>query len=188
MAKRKASNGDNLTGGTKDVNPQYIQSRVTLSAANTFTELELPMPLVRVGPQTSGTVIIMEFLRWYVDMPNIDQDAAAATSRTSGISLTTKSVTAFTTLNSATCIASLRKDTRNCFTAAGTGVLEISTDPMTWDFTDGAGHGILFAGDNLFISAATANFTAAAVFDFKLLYRFKKVSLQEYIGIVQSQS
>lgn len=63
------------------------------------------------------------------------------------------------------------------------------------DVTDGAGHGILVATDNIFVAC---NFTVASVFSTtadtasgaascNILYRFKEVALAEYIGIVQSQ-
>lgn len=61
------------------------------------------------------------------------------------------------------------------------------------DLTDGAGHGVLIATDNIwltaFINGAVPDIgTTAALNVFcEILYRFKKVTLQEYIGIVQSQ-
>lgn len=61
--------------------------------------------------------------------------------------------------------------------------------------TDGAGHGVLVATDNIYLTLQTAlssvigssvggiqGFGEAAI-----LYRFKEVGLAEYIGIVQSQ-
>lgn len=74
---------------------------------------------------------------------------------------------------------------------------EYSVDNQTpnWaDFTDGAGHGILIATDNIFltivaqgasIDGVSYNFAGQGRVD--LLYRFKEITLQEYIGIVQSQ-
>lgn len=63
------------------------------------------------------------------------------------------------------------------------------------DLTDGAGHGILIATDNIFLvvqglltsygAATTGAIQAFAQAD--LIYRFKEVALAEYIGIVQSQ-
>lgn len=188
MAKR--AGGDQLTGGTRDVNPQYMSGLITLSAANTATEVTLGTPIVRVGPQTGGQAIIMELIKLWVDFPPIDADAAAATSRTLTFSMSTTSTggtPAITTLDNPRNVAHLNYDSRNAFTAAGTGLLALNRDPQCWDFTDGAGHGILIATDNLFIQANTANQGAASTFRWKLSYRFKKVSLVEYIGIVQSQ-
>jgi len=64
------------------------------------------------------------------------------------------------------------------------------------DLTDGAGHGILIATDNVYlafdvlISSPAGNNISVLVGSYlqaDLIYRFKNVSLQEYIGIVQSQ-
>ena len=188
MAKRV--NTDQLTGGSRDVCPQYMSGRVTMTAANTAVELSLGTPIVRVGPQTAGKSIIMELIRLYVDFPKIDQDNAAATDRTMQFSMTTTSTggtPAIATLDNPRSVAFLSKEVRNAFTAAGTGILDINQDPHVWDFTDGAGHGILIATDNLFLQAITSGQSGASSFNFKLLYRFHTVSLVEYIGIVQSQ-
>lgn len=189
MAKRGRIS-DQLTGGTKDVNPQYMRGKLTLSAANTATEQVVGTPIVRVGPATGQTAIIMELLRLYVDMPDVDLDAAAATSRDFEFSVSTTTsggTPAITTLDIGSNIAYLRDTVRNAFTAAGTGTLYKADEPHTFDFTDSAGHGVLVATDNLFLQAKTSNQTAASTFRWKILYRFKKVSLVEYIGIVQSQ-
>lgn len=187
MAKR-ARAGDTLTGGTKDVNPQYLRGSITLSAANTVTQSIVGTPIVRVGPQTGNSVIIMELLSMWVNMPALDLDNAAATNRGAQFAVSTSSSpTAITDLQDASNLAFLQHSVRNAFTAAGTGILDVSDDPKYWDFTDGAGHGILVATDNLFFQASTIGYNAAVTFSFKISYRFKRVSLVEYIGIVQSQ-
>ena len=188
MAKRTKIGSELLTGGTGDVNPQYLHGRLTLSAANTVTNVTIGTPIVRVGPQTGGGSIIMEVLKVFVDFPSPDADAAAATDRNFGISFSTVDQgTGFTNFNDPRMFAMLNWDLRNAFTAAGTGLLNAKSDPQVYDMTDGAGHGILVATDNIFIQARTTGQAGASSFDFKILYRFKKVSLVEYIGIVQSQ-
>lgn len=188
MAKRAGR--DQLTGGTRDVNPQYLNGRVTLSAANTATQVTLGTPIVRVGPQTNGKAIIMEVLKIFVHMPELDLDAAAATGRQLSVGFTTfdaGGTAALPTLDNPRCFALFVHSVRNAFTAGGTGVLDLQNDPLVWDATDGAGHGILIATDNIFVTGLTSGMTAAVAFPFKILYRFKEVSLVEYIGIVQSQ-
>jgi len=64
------------------------------------------------------------------------------------------------------------------------------------DLTDGAGHGILIATDNVYLSfdvlisspsGVSVSVLVGSYLQCDLIYRFKNVSLQEYIGIVQSQ-
>lgn len=190
MKRGRPSSSDQLTGGTRDVNPQYLQGALTLSAANTATEVTIGTPIVRVGPQTGGEAIIMELIKLWVDMPLVDQDNAAATARNFRLSLATASsgtTPAVALLDEGRCLAFTEYQLRNAFTAAGTGVLSEVVNPICWDFTDNAGHGILVATDNIFVAAITTGQAAASTFRWKLSYRFKRVSLVEYIGIVQSQ-
>ena len=184
---RKRIAGDTLTGGTRDVNPQYMSGLITLSAANTATEVTLGTPIVRVGPQTGGKSIIMEVLKVFVDMPQLDADAAAATARAATFSISTVANSAVALLDNPRCLAFLSNDVRNAFTAAGTGMLANTKEPHVFDMTDGAGHGVLVATDNIFLAANTQGQAGASIFRWKILYRFKEVSLVEYIGIVQSQ-
>ena len=186
MAKRASR--DTLTGGTRDVNPQFISGRVTLTAANTLSTFTLSTPIVRVG-QSGGKATIMELLKVFLKYPAMDADAAAATGRRFDISFATteQGATTLAEINNPRVIIAATHEIRNAFTAAGTGVLDIQEDPRVIDLTDGAGHGVLIATDNIFIQANTSGQTAASSFDFKLLYRFKDVTLVEYIGIVQSQ-
>lgn len=187
---RKRVIADQLTGGTKDVNPQYMSGLVTLSAANTATEVTFVTPIVRVGASSQGTATIMEMIKLWVDMPSVDQEAAAATQRNFQFSLATVSsgaTAAVQTLDNPRSLAFLEHTTDNAFTAAGTGLLDRQDGPVVWDFTDGAGHGILVATDSIFVAGVTSSQTGASTFRWKASYRFKTVTLVEYIGIVQSQ-
>jgi hypothetical protein len=59
---------------------------------------------------------------------------------------------------------------------------------MDIDLTDGDGHGILAAGDNLFVEFITANTAShGAVANVRLLFRFQEVSVEDFVGIVQGQ-
>lgn len=80
----------------------------------------------------------------------------------------------------------------------GDHFITFSTDNESVEFhdlTDGAGHGILVATDNIYLSVQTSltaynGSSADEIIGFcfaDLIYRFKEVKLQEYIGIVQSQ-
>ena len=186
MAKRQRT--ASLTGGTGDVNPQYLSGVLTMSAANTVTTLTLGTPIVRVGPQSGGRATIMEVLKVFADLPPIDLDAATATDRIIRLAFSTTSFgTTNALLGETRVFAAFEHRVRNAFTAAGTGTLDVDNSPKTFDMTDGAGHGVLVATDNIFIQGMTQNQTGVGVFQFKILYRFKTVDLAEYIGIVQSQ-
>jgi len=71
--------------------------------------------------------------------------------------------------------------------SAGTGIMTITQEPYHDDLSDGAGHGTLIATDQIFFQIASSNTGAQNTAAVKVWYRWKNVSLQEYVGIVQSQ-
>jgi len=181
----KRGRGDQLTGGTGDVSPQYFVSTILMSAANTFTQAESGLPQIRI-PTRKGKSIVMELLSADIVHPALDtQPAAGGTTAASYWQIGTISEAAIDTANPRV-IHMNAKQWRGAFTAAGT--FESVTDlTVNVPFHDGAGHGILVATDSIFIGVNTANYTAAQTFYARIHYRFKEVSLEEYIGIVQSQ-
>lgn len=190
MAKRAGVSKDFLTGGTKDVNPQYLTGNLTLTTVNTPATATITTPIVRVGQQNNGRAVIMELIRLYASMPlNAEATPAAETFRTSTLTLSTKNLgTAAPNFSDGSVLAQFSNAQRVSFTAAGTGKTVEQLNPMVWDFTDGQGHGVLVATDEMFLQGDTDGWTAAlARFDIRILYRFKEVSLVEYIGIVQGQ-
>ena len=76
--------------------------------------------------------------------------------------------------------------------ANGTNITSIYRPPynVDMDLTDGAGHGLLYANPNITFSCTQSNETIRlwTFFNvvFRILYRYKKVGLTEYIGLVQS--
>jgi len=70
-----------------------------------------------------------------------------------------------------------------------------ATDPSV-DLTDDSGHGVIFCGQKVYLSitfttplvGSTANTNAYSVkYGARILFRWKNVSLTEYIGVVTSQ-
>lgn len=188
MSRKRVGVGGDLTGGTHDVNPQYMSGLVTLSAANTATTVQLAIPISRVPQPGQTSATIVEVLKVFMEFPSVDADAAAATLRNATLGFSTTSFGATqAAFDESRVFAWGQRQLRNAFTAAGTGMLEQITDPFVFDCTDGAGHGVLIATDSIFIQGITFGQAGASTFRFKILYRFKTVQLVEYIGIVQSQ-
>lgn len=175
-----------LTGGSGDVSPQYYNTGVlSMSAPNTFTQLALALPINRLQTR-DGKVTVMEFLKvyWNPSEPDANPPAGGGVVGISG-ALSTSSTTSNDPSNPKT-VAWMEKQVRGSFTAAGT-YGTVYYEPVVWDFTDGAGHGVLVATDTLYMAVSSIGFIGAGSISAKILYRFKDVSLEEYIGIVQSQ-
>lgn len=198
---------DTLTGGTGDVNPQLYRLAVSLasgaaaapslSSTGSATTFPLPIPKYPGGANKSLVVELLK-VRWTVGFGSTN---ASGTSFNIAVNATlmTSGNTVPGTLNQGNILDNFNAEQIVTVTTAvppqyGLFILQPASDsPAFHDLTDGAGHGILVATDNIVLAAdlswqnlAVANaFTAAVECD--LFYRFKEVTLQEYIGIVQSQ-
>jgi len=198
-----------LTGGTGDVNPQWYRlitptvSQTTAASAGISTQATFPLPVVRKG-QLAGKVTVVELLkvRWGNQLgfaTNIQQNAIYTLSAylsTKAPQPTGAGLAPFSSLSDPSIV-----DFVSVTTAIGVSVainlLAFSSDnetPNFHDLTDGAGHGILIATDNIYLSMQLlsssidgGSYTATGISNAALLYRFKDVTLTEYIGIVQSQ-
>lgn len=186
MKRGRSTRGDQLTGGSGDVSPQWFQlSNVTLTAANTFNQGTTSIPVQRLA-FGRGKSLVMELLKVEFTYPEWDSNPSAGGQiANAGMQLSTTSLAALDDSNPL--VLAFRQQTwRGAFTAAGS-YITVSTTPIVADLTDGAGHGVLFAGDTIYLGCNTTAFAGAATFSCRILYRWKEVSLEEYIGIVQSQ-
>lgn len=175
--KRYTRRYDTLTGGTKDVNPQWFKGVMTVTA-NTCAESNFQIPITRIP--TANKVTIVEVLRTRATV-NADTDLTAATQFHLAVAFATRSVgTTPVFLDNVAVFSFLEVKGNSDAGASPThGVLE-------QDLTDGSGHGILVASDKLYVQY-DANAAAGTTVSFEILYRFKTVGMKEYVGIVQSQ-
>ena len=184
---KRARSSSSLTGGTGDVNPQWLNLFSTNNPGTSYTEGGFPIPIQRLPD--SGKAQVMEILKveWGLGAQvNVMAVTAAAwfsaylTTRSFG---TTEPTGA---LQNGTVIS---KWNINYYFGSGVGVTALLETPKINDLTDGAGHGILVATDNIYLGyiASAAAEPIAGTFTCRVLFRWKNVSLAEYIGIVQSQ-
>ena len=180
--------GDQLTGGSRDVNPQYMIITTTQSGADTTTSSSLNVPIDRLR-EGQGKVGVIEILKVFWELSDLPETASAA-------EIIEEVVGRLTTFNGGTTniafqeprlIASVQSRRIGAFTAAGTYSTIQSAYPVIQDLTDGAGHGILVATDSIFLQVQSTATSQSNVGICRIMYRFKNVSLAEYIGIVQSQ-
>lgn len=186
----KRSRSSTLTGGSGDVNPQLYSSPIlTLGDPNEFDEISFPTPVSRLNNRSAGTkATVMEVLKIWCNLSNPDADISTSFGRlNSQLQVSTSSMNGIGVAPQNPKVIAFFSRTYLGKAAGGGTWVAVNDSPMEKDLTDGNGHGILVATDSLFISADTAGFTAVGAFNIKILYRFKDVGIQEYIGIVQSQ-
>lgn len=172
MATRRA-----ITGGTLDVNPQYFNMAAVQSAADTTTTTSFNIPIQRLP--THGRAQVMEILKvfWFPDSAIVETDNSIEAYMT-----TSSFGTTAVNFDEPRVFAAFTRDIK--ITTSGQIVNE---GPIIQDLSDGAGHGILIATDQIFLQIQSSSTSAAQAMKAKLLYRWKNVGLAEYIGVVQSQ-
>jgi len=183
----KRARGGTLTGGTGDVSPQWMTFTQTQSAADTTTSTTQAIPVQRL--QTAGKAQVMEVLKVAIiptQLPAFASAAEVADAQSIMFSTANFGTTA-TTFGEPRVFAGFSFSQRGAFTAAGTYGMTQIPFPLVLDTTDGAGHGVLIATDNIFVQNSSSGTGAANVTQCKILYRWKNVTMTEYVGIVQSQ-
>lgn len=207
--------GDTLTGGSKDVNPQWWtipllnggqQIATTPSGSAQGIQLAAPIPVNRLN-QPGNKALVMEVLKIRY---NFEQSLGFQGSSFTGSSFTKAYVATAPFQQGGGVVGNYGPanpkvldfcSTDLTFTYEQTLPAFYAQDglnemPIIHDLTDGDGHGVLVATDQLYFSLVTIlqsiNSTDGVILasntcDIGILYRWKEVMLQEYIGIVQSQ-
>lgn len=163
----------------KDVNPQFLNVGFALSAANTYTQTAVALPINPAATVGKGKVRVFELLKVFMVMlPDTIADDAAVTCQ-----ITTKSqATILAPAGASDYILFFQQDIQLVTSGA-----TITQNPHIIDFTDGNGNGLLIGVPNLYVGATSGGQSAVMGIGCKLLYRYKDVDTTEYIGIVQSQ-
>lgn len=203
-----------LTGGTGDVNPQQYKLEIpngigvftpaSQTVAGSKTQ-SFPLPISRLK-QGNGRATVIELLkiRWnnaiQVSLNQAPHNAFYLVQ--AWLSTAKPTIVANPTVQSpfgatdGSVIDNINVTNQFGVVASGTvqGCSFDNETPNYHDLTDGAGHGILIATDNIWLTIQltvgaidAVAYSANGYASCSLFYRFKDVSLQEYIGIVQSQ-
>lgn len=197
--RRYGSRGGSLTGGTGDVNPQWfnLDTAVTATDANpivaagTSSEFVVPLQQQALMSSKGNKSMVMELLKvdFYLSGTvgstngNLRAALASRSPSTSGSDLfpTKPHVLAGVAFTAVECTGGS--------TTTGTAYACI----RSVNLTDEAGHGVIFAGQKMFLALekdafAGSNTTPGAQsIRARVLFRWKNVSLTEYIGVVTSQ-
>jgi len=187
MTKRRRTNGS-LTGGTGDVNPQILTMSWDHEAGATLKDLQFHSPVAKGLFAKANHATVMEVLKVWFHLPLYKIVTVAATIDFRRCCVATQDMSGVIADGRlASVYAMAEQYNEHAFTAAGSFSTFID-NIYVYDLTDGTGHGILVAGDYIYMqSRIYPADTALTNWVVKMLYRFKNVSLTEYIGIVQSQ-
>lgn len=189
--------GDRLTGGTRDVNPQYASVKLDVlnATATTMTDLaatgaalsaELQVPS-NVLPNARQGSQVMEILR--VDLSKTYESTTAGGSWAQPLNVCLMSRPVTTTEG-----AQVRPNSSAVI--AAWQINNLTPEKQSTDLTDSAGHGFIFPGQKLYLNIGvagagnvppaglTAAVQACERFTVRILYRWKNISITEYVGVV----
>jgi hypothetical protein len=173
---KRSRTGESLTGGTGDVNPQWMKFTCTQSGTDTTTTATQPLPVVRAREGVTPTVVEVLKVQFFpIGMAEVDSELYIALGTknlgTTGASRIEPSLIA----------------AADIFVRLTTSGQYAWTGPATIDLTDHAGHGMLVATDNIYLQLSSGSTGASNAVSVWILYRFKRIGTLEYVGIVQSQ-
>jgi len=181
-----------LTGGTGDVNPQFMNIRIVQTATNSLATNNVVIPIARTK-QFGAKTTVMEILKVFIcfnEFPGMAGVNPAVQSHHTYGALLIGDQQALRSFEHWSIIACkyVRVVKMEIAGADSPWVIEQQM-PWCWDLTDGQGHGILVATDSLTAQIHTTNYLPGGLngVEIKILYRFKNVALTEYLGIVQGQ-
>ncbi len=172
---KRARVGRLIDGGSGDINPQMLFAAVTETSANTFTQVEIPVPRFHYGRAGSNTAQILELLK--VRFFNAFLDGA--TGDQFSMQVTKTSQTAMLSPANPNLIARVNMQ----YVVVTSGSMLQKTFEID-DLTDGAGHGLLVGGNSVFVGIEGTSLAAAKTAQFQLQYRMKNINIQEYVGLL----
>ncbi len=165
---------------TLDVYPNYISGSLTLSAANTFTTLQVELPINRLGRTTGNRAQMMEFLWVEVDANTVD--FAAEADRISFTVSLGPVPTSVPTISSGDTVTAIRVTKR-----LATNGATLFNNHFVRNLQSREGFGFLVATEHFHVSGNTTGMAGATVFDFRIYYRFVTIPIAEFLGMLQSQ-
>jgi len=165
-----------LTGGTGDINPQWMSFSEVQTGNDTATSGAIQPPV----SLSTGENLVMEILRIYIEWENPLITSGTTTTLNFWVSTKNFGTTAPTLgLGDATVVILSRL--YGLFTTSGIVAYQ---QPQQYDMTDGAGHGVLVGNQNLYWGITSAGTSQANRVSVKVLYRAKRISQSELLGIV----
>lgn len=194
--KRRNSTGSmHLTGGSGDVNPQFISGLAQfLGQTPPYSKLvqyqTIPNPVSKL-PRKGAKVTVLEVLKIYAKFQYEHPPHVAANNDFfQMISFSTKPHPDgdYYRFGQSQCLFQIESGYYIIGVAPVSYYVHDPDQPFEYDLTDSAGHGILVATDSIYVATEAFGYEFQNEMSWKIMYRFKNVSLTEYIGIVQSQS
>jgi len=172
----------------KDENPQWLSASAVATVPGTTQSWSVSLPQNRAFAPTGSKASVIEVLKVVFYAPGVPNFAGGGAEV--GIAL----IMALSTrdhaddqveLTDADMISMISLEAQGLFSATG-GYGFVHDRIVERDITDLNGNGILVATDQIYMQlAGTAAWATSMAM--RILYRFKEISLLEFVGMMQSQ-
>lgn len=160
------------------MNPQFLRGNLT-DTADTYAEVAMQTPVQRIMGGRGRKAVVMEILKIFIESGAVMVDGADR----ERFHVATRSSTSILSMGDSATIATVY----NLFRMTTSG--STTSNQMTCiDVTDGAGHGMLVATDQVFFACQLTGQGAARTSHIAISYRLKAVALEEFIGIMAWQA
>jgi len=189
LNERKSSGGS-VTGGTGDIKPQLLTLTTgTAGAVDDYVTASIALPVPRFGgSKNKATIFEFLWVDWYIGMENSADNSYSQWAWLN--TAPTRADAETSTLSSA--VVDVLDPRAFAFAlesrALTTSGITQTSYPQRIDLTDQNGNGYLVATDKLVVTCGAAGNTAAVSAVAKVAYRLVDVGIEEYVGIVQSQT
>jgi hypothetical protein len=186
MSKRGKMSGGSVTGGTGDIKPQLLTIGPSTPVADQYSVAQINLPVPRIGSLKNKATVTEILKVWFffgstTDM-TLDEIQFLSTQEIRSTGNTSTSTTMIADAGDPAVFAFVGKTRAASGTPANT--VQDTYSQMV-DLTDNNGNGIIVGTDRIFYTIGNASGgTQARV---KILYRMVNITIQEYVGIVQSQ-
>lgn len=163
-----------------DRHPQYVSFEVIESAPNTYTQVQIPLPLGLVGGAQKNMALEVTSVWW----DNTRPDVIAGNNTRMEAHISTQSRTAVGSLNNPDVIDKL-STTIISPAAPLLGVVDFEPNnrPTGHDLTTGDGFGPLVAAQLLFVGVQGENNINTKTARGRMYYRLRTVSTAELLGL-----
>jgi len=168
-----------LTGGTGDVNPQWFKLKAIGTNAAAMNSDKVALPVQRLANKRKA--MIMEALK----VKYVVRDGSDKLKHIKVGVATIQLPSGSPDFSLGYILSGIH--TKPVSLSGGVDAAPGGANGYIEDLTDGAGHGICIATDFLYPFIFTGTDTGVSI-DIWILYRWKNVDLEEYSGILQSQS
>jgi len=166
--------------------PQFLSGRIIQVTNDATISASFPLPINRL-PTTPNTSIVVEVLKVWIVISDFGLAGVGHAKKTQEVVFSTKYYgTSPVGFDAPDIFAYFDRIHIHAFSAGGSYESHYS-DLVEFDCTDNNGNGILVATDTFNIQLRSSQTAQLTDCKFKVLYRFVRVGLAEYIGIVQSQ-